>query len=85
MDNQNRLGFKASPSNESIMRVEIHNKTKHLHLQVAVGISSSSARHMVDEMSVREINQLAHYSVGDEVEVTVKGGNPPVVIYRRRL
>lgn len=67
------------------MRVEIHNMTKHLRVQVAVGISSSSARHMVDEMSVRKINQLAHYSVGDEVEVTVKGGNPPVVIYRRRL
>jgi len=67
------------------MRVEIHNRTKRLHVQVAIGISPSSARQMVDAMSVREINELAHYSVGDKVEVTVSGGNPPVVIYRRKL
>lgn len=67
------------------MKVEVINKTKRLRVQVAIGIPASTARQMVDEMSVATINELAHYKAGDKVEVTVSGGNPPQVIYRRKL
>ena len=67
------------------MKVEVVNKTKHLRVQVAIGITASAARQMVDEMSVAKSNELAHYKAGDKVEVTVSGGNPPQVIYRRKL
>ena len=67
------------------MKVEVANKTKHLRVQVAIGITASAARQMVDEMSVAKINELAHYNAGDKVEVTVSGGNPLKVIYRRKL
>ena len=48
-------------------------------------VTASAARQMVDEMSVAKINELAHYKAGDKVEVTVSGGNPLQVIYRRKL